>query len=166
MSDSPAARTYRMNAHWTQWCVWLCINYALVSLSLLIAGFVTPSLIRLTSATVLSFYSLLSLMMGALIGGGQYGFLRRAIPNGLVWIGITMAGCLGGVIVVLSVLHNWVMGAVVIGALVSLGQWWILRGTTRQAGWWIIISLLPWLLAIGFSAAGCTQSSSALMCAP
>jgi len=138
----------------------------LVSLSLLIAGFVTSSLIRLNTTTVLGFYSMLSLLMGALIGVGQYSFLRRAIPNGVVWLGISMAACLGGVIVVLSVLHNWVIGAVVIGAFISLAQWWVLRWTTRQAGWWIIISLLPWLLAVGFSAAGCTQSSSALMCAP
>lgn len=169
MSDTPhgpPAPMSRVNAHWTQWCAWFLINSVLVSLSLLIAGFVTSSLIRLTTTTVLAFYSVLGLLMSALIGAGQYGFLRRAIPNGVIWMAISMAACLGGVLLVVSVLHNWALGAIAIGALVSVGQWWILRWTTRQAGWWIIVSMLPWILVIVFSVAGCTPSSSPLMCAP
>jgi hypothetical protein len=169
MSDSPPVppvHMSRVNAHWTQWCVWFIINIVLVSLSLLIAGFVTSSLIRLTTTTVLAFYSVLSLLMSALIGIGQYSFLRRAIPNGVTWMAISMLACLGGVILVVSVLHNWAIGAVAIGALVSLGQWWVLRWTTRQAGWWIIVSMIPWILVIAFSVAGCNPSSSPLMCAP
>ncbi len=49
---------------------------------------------------------------------------------------------------------SWQAGAVTLvlfGFVLGIGQWFVLRGRVRQAGWWIAISALGWALAAALS---------------
>jgi hypothetical protein len=91
------------------------------------------------------------------IGGGvgigvlQWPILYRRIPRAWRWTVVTAVAWVGGSvllqIVVPSDLHL-LAGGLVLGPLVGLAQWLVLRQRVRWAGWWIVISTIAWITGL------------------
>jgi Na+/citrate or Na+/malate symporter len=114
------------SAFWFQWIVattlgWLLGGYLLANLPILPGG------------------------IGA--GALQWPILYRRVPRAWRWPVATALGWLAGALLLLFTvpadLNPWLAG-LVIGPIVGLGQWLILRSEVHWAGWWVIISTVAW----------------------
>jgi hypothetical protein len=92
-------------------------------------------------------------MIGLLTGILQYTLLRHYLPQMGWWIGATLSGWLlpfglGFVFTQFLTPDNntfsIMLGMFLIGATISLPQWWMLRQRVKHAFWWILISGLGW----------------------
>jgi hypothetical protein len=98
------------------------------------------------------------MLIGALIGGSQWMYLRWRIRGAIWWIPATAVGW--GVGLPFAVLVNFLAGSgfpaiiygVFVGAAVGLGQWTLLKRRTTPAGRWILMSVVA--LPIGIMIAG------------
>lgn len=117
-------------AFWFQWIVattlgWLLGGYLLANLPILPGG----------------------------IGAGvlQWPILYKRIPRAWRWAVVTALTWLAGALLLLlavpAALQPW-LGGLVVGPLVGLGQWLILRREVHWAGWWIVISTIAWLTGL------------------
>ncbi len=93
--------------------------------------------------------------VGVLIGVAQWVVLRQLVARAGGWILLTTAGWLAGVALILSgvllapgpdLMTSMLAGAI-IGALVGLAQWFILRQWVQLAAVWILINLVAWATA-------------------
>jgi hypothetical protein len=93
--------------------------------------------------------------MGLLTGFVQYILLRRYLPRMAWWIGATVLGwtmpmLVGRIITPLLERGNSIfpimLGMLLIGVIIALPQWWLLRQRVRHAWWWILASGLGWSL--------------------
>jgi hypothetical protein len=92
-------------------------------------------------------------LVGALLGLGQWFVLRRYLPRIEWWVIASFLGYAVGyslVLVPIPAVDEFGPAKLVLGLGSTLGilQWLTLRGRVPQAGWWIIISLAGWALAI------------------
>jgi hypothetical protein len=117
-------------AFWLQWIMattlgWLLGGYLLANLPILPGG----------------------------IGAGllQWPILYRRIPQAWRWILATALSWLAGALLLLqavpAALQPWLAG-LVIGPIVGLGQWLILRREVHWAGWWVVISTMAWITGL------------------
>jgi hypothetical protein len=92
-------------------------------------------------------------VIGLLVGFLQYLLLRRYLPRMLGWIPATFLGWLMPFVTgffILSVLGmqndtvSLMLGLWLIGAMVALPQWLVLRQRVRHAFWWILAGGLGW----------------------
>ena len=94
-------------------------------------------------------------MLGLFTGILQYALLRRYLPRMAWWIAATLLGWLLPFIVgfVFTALlpHGldpataWeVLGVALIGMVIALPQWWLLRRRVPHAAWWILASGIGW----------------------
>jgi hypothetical protein len=87
------------------------------------------------------------------IGAGvlQWPILYRRVPRAWRWMLATALSWLAGAIVLLlavpPALQTWLAG-LIIGPIVGLGQWFILRRQVRWAGWWLVISTIAWITGL------------------
>jgi hypothetical protein len=93
------------------------------------------------------FFSMFGLVMGVL----QYLLLRGRVPRAGWWIGATVIGwgvlprLLGAVVPAeVTSAPAPALAAALLGGLVALPQWWLLRRWVRQAGWWLVANCLGW----------------------
>ncbi|PKO12724.1 MAG: hypothetical protein CVU39_22415 [Chloroflexi bacterium HGW-Chloroflexi-10] len=93
--------------------------------------------------------------LGLLIGVGQYFFLRSYVPRLRWWIAATLLGCLlpFGVFHLLTLILAPIgdigllwrgIGMTMVGGLISLPQWLVLRRQVRHALWWIFAHGFGW----------------------
>jgi hypothetical protein len=101
------------------------------------------------------FLFLLLPMIGLLTGILQYTLLRHYLPHMGWWIGATLSGWLlpfglGFVFTQFLTPDNntfsIMLGLFLIGATISLPQWWMLRQRVNHAFWWIIAFGFGWWL--------------------
>jgi hypothetical protein len=94
-------------------------------------------------------------IIGLLTGILQYTLLRHYLPRMGWWIGATLLGwllpfLLGFVFTTFFTPDNSafsiMLGMFLIGATISLPQWWILHQRVRQAFWWVVTYGAGWWL--------------------
>lgn len=92
-------------------------------------------------------------VIGLLTGFLQYLLLRRYLPRMIGWIPATLLGWLMPFVtgfLILNVLglqndtFSLMLGLLLIGAMVALPQWLLLRQRVRHAFWWILAVGLGW----------------------
>lgn len=100
--------------------------------------------------------------IGLLTGILQYILLRRALPHMAWWIAATFFGWLmpfaaGFLIITLLNGRNdpfsIMIGLFLIGTVMAVPQWWLLRKRVRYAAWWILAHAVGWSVAGLFSLA-------------
>ncbi|MDJ0556474.1 MAG: hypothetical protein QNJ68_18945 [Microcoleaceae cyanobacterium MO_207.B10] len=99
---------------------------------------------------------------GAIVGLGQWFVLRNRIFRARWWvvvnivawilIGASSLGALGWIAprteqIWLRLFHGLINGAVV-GAVLGLGQWFVLRRQVYREEWWIVANILAWGLGL------------------
>ncbi len=97
------------------------------------------------------FPNLPAISAGVGVGVLQWPILYRRIARAWRWPLVTAVAWIGGSILlqiaVPSDLHLLLAG-LILGPLVGLAQWLILRQGVRWAGWWIIISTIAWITGL------------------
>ena len=92
-------------------------------------------------------------VIGLVTGFLQYLLLRRYLPRMIGWIPATLLGWLMPFVtgfLILNVLglqndtFSLMLGLLLIGAMVALPQWLLLRQRVRHAFWWILAVGLGW----------------------
>ncbi len=102
--------------------------------------------------------ALVTALMGAFFGLGQWLVLRRYLPRSGGWVLATLIGYS------VPLLFGRLLpggppplGPMTMGLQFGLGlgvlQWLVLRPRVYQAGWWVPISVAGWLLAFGLTGA-------------
>ena len=112
---------------------------------------------------------------GGFVGLCQWIILRRRVSRINGWIGLTVAGWVIGWTITLwgtgfteqlfsALPIGWATGPiepgapnlilstaalVVAGAVAGLGQWLLLRQNVKRAGWWILATVMGWVIAAG-----------------
>jgi hypothetical protein len=85
------------------------------------------------------------------VGVLQWPILYRRLPRAWRWMLATAVSWLAGAIFLLlavpPALQTWLAG-IIIGPIVGLGQWFILRRQVRWAGWWVVISTIAWITGL------------------
>jgi hypothetical protein len=81
----------------------------------------------------------------------QWPILYRRLPRAWRWVVATaLAWIEGATLLLLAVpaeLRPWLAG-LIIGPIVGLAQWLILRREVHWAGWWIVISTIAWITGL------------------
>ena len=108
------------------------------------------------------FVPLIGLVMGAL----QNTLLRRIFPHTKWWLPATFLGWSMGLLLVFGVrnviVYFWSaevyfasstldLNLVLLGLMVGVGQWLVLRRFLPKAGWWIVANLVGWGLVTLFT---------------
>jgi hypothetical protein len=94
-------------------------------------------------------------LFGLVLGLLQYLLLRRRVPRAGWWIAVTILGWTMplnlGALIPAEVIRAPApaLAAALLGGLVALPQWWLLRRWVPQAGWWLVANCLGWSL-VGF----------------
>lgn len=96
-------------------------------------------------------------IIGILTGLTQYALLHRYLRRKRWWVAATVLGWLLPFVVgaLFTTIFNsipakdsgsmWAMfGMPLIGAIVGLPQWWVLRQQVRHAAWWILANGIAW----------------------
>ncbi len=93
--------------------------------------------------------------LGAAIGLAQWLVMRRYLRGVGWWVLATLVGyavplSAGPIIPVRE--PSWLAGLAIFlmfGAILGILQWLTLRGRVYQAGWWMVISMIGWLVPCG-----------------
>jgi len=146
----------------TIWSKWVLFSIAGMLLSYLPARLLTMS-IDPTLYVVL--YTLVWLLMGAILSTMQWLVLRQWVKDFKQWIIITSVGFVAAAyistpIILLDMYYNLklpydlgrpfqldeVIFGTVFGAIMGLAQWFVLKRYFHQAMWWIVGSTVGWTL--------------------
>jgi hypothetical protein len=157
--------------HWYFYSGWVVLNI----LAVVMAWFITWGLMALIISLVgdriqvggqshitedFLFFDLLFPVIGLLTGFLQYLLLRRYLSHMTWWIAATLLGWLtpfvvGSLVINLLGMNNSTVsimtGLLMIGAVIAVSQWWVLRRQVRYAYWWIPAYGIGWGLAGLFS---------------
>ena len=146
--QNSSVTTQRIKVHPFWWTVWTLAHAVLITICFLMGGVISYLVVGESDAALPAFALLWALMMGISLGLGQYGLLRlrHIIPPLIPWLLITTTTLFLGVVLILSGLHSWMLSGLIMSGLVSLGQWVLLRATLHAAGWWMLVTLVPWMV--------------------
>lgn len=88
--------------------------------------------------------------IGLAVGILQWLVLRSRIPDAYWWIVATAGGWAIGWMVVMFVVEpgSGVLAGALIGAVVGLTQWLVLRQHVPLADWWLVVSTLGWVVGL------------------
>lgn len=98
---------------------------------------------------------------GVVIAGFQWTVLYRRIPKAWRWFLFSALGWIVGyiLVVVLAPRASGVLTGPVIGGILGLAQWSILKYEFEWAGWWIPISVLAWTTGLTIMPGALTSGS-------
>jgi hypothetical protein len=90
-------------------------------------------------------------VVGALLGIAQWLVIRRLIARSVWWIVVTTIGWILG-LVIGTIFHIIALGAigtgVVVGGIVGVLQFTVLRRYCFNSGWWVVASMAGWTLCL------------------
>ncbi|MBX2821490.1 MAG: VanZ family protein [Rhodothermaceae bacterium] len=86
---------------------------------------------------------------GLLIGVLQWLVLRWHVNQAIRWVGANALGVvlIGGVIFGVGILDStagWLIGVSLVGVVLGVLQWAVIRKVLPRAGWWVLASSLAW----------------------
>jgi serine/threonine-protein kinase len=83
---------------------------------------------------------------GVTIAAFQWAVLYKRIPNAWRWVVASSIGWIAGYTFYLLIFAEnlGILLGPVLGGVVGIAQWFLLRKEVDWAGWWIVISLLAW----------------------
>lgn len=88
---------------------------------------------------------------GAGAGIMQWPVLYHRLPRAWRWPVVTAAAWLGGSFLLLLAVpadRQVLLAGMILGPLVGLAQWLILRHEVHWAGWWIAMSTIAWITGL------------------
>ena len=89
------------------------------------------------------------IISGVLIAAMQWAVLYKRIKKSWLWFVLSSFAWIISIIVVLLFLPEGdLLSAVILGGMLGLTQWEILRVNFYWAGWWIPISILAWVTGL------------------
>jgi len=77
----------------------------------------------------------------------QWPILYQRIPKAWRWAVVSAAAWIVGSILLLTAVPKdiqFLASGLILGAIMGVAQWLILRHTVRWAGWWIVMSIVAW----------------------
>jgi hypothetical protein len=123
---------------WIAWVQWLFLT----TLGWLLGIFFTTQIDALLGDRI---GLIAELGIGLAIGLMQWIKLRSLNPHSAWWIVATGLGwALALELVRLVGLDDIELRGALIGSILGVGQWFVLRRSFGQAGWWIVVSALAW----------------------
>ena len=142
-----AMTTQRITVHPLWLAVWTFGNGFLITVCFVMAGFISYLVVGESDAALPAFALLVALIAGISLGLGQYGLLRlcRIVLPLVPWLMSTTVPVVLGMALIISGLPNWILSGLIIGGLIGLVQWMFLRATLHAAGWWMVVTLVPWI---------------------
>jgi len=104
------------------------------------------------------------LVIGSAVGISQWLVLRRRIPSTGWWIVLTIVSFGVGKALAVALLPDAatlpadVLTGAIIGAVVGIAQWLVLRRSVSSAAWWVPATAAAW--AVGWSAIGAAEGAT------
>jgi hypothetical protein len=107
------------------------------------------------------FTGLPMLAAGVVIAGFQWTVLYRRIPKAWRWFLLSALGWIAGYIFVVLLIPAElnVLTGPILGGILGLAQWSILKDEFDWAGWWIPLSLLAWTTGLTIMPGALTSGS-------
>ena len=98
---------------------------------------------------------------GVAIAALQWAVLNQRIQRAWRWAVVSSLGWIIGVIllVIFAPTGLNIFAAPLLGGILGLGQWFVLRSDFRWAGWWIVISILAWTIGLAIMPGSLTSGS-------
>ncbi len=89
---------------------------------------------------------------GILAGALQWAVLRPQVNEAGWWVlaSVAAAAVVGVLVFAIGALNvdvGWVLGVALLGAVVGVLQWLLLRGQFAHAGWWVVVSGVGWVVS-------------------
>jgi hypothetical protein len=86
------------------------------------------------------------IMSGAIVAAFQSVVLYKRIQKAWRWAVLSSLGWIAGYIflVITFPTHSGLLLGPVMGGVIGVFQWFILRGEVDWSGWWIVISIMAW----------------------
>ena len=83
---------------------------------------------------------------GVTVAAFQWAVLYKRIRKAWRWALLSSLGWIVGYILLLSAFstNSWLLLGPIMGGVIGLMQWFILRTELDWSGWWIVISILAW----------------------
>ena len=151
---------------WFFYLGWVVLNAITIIMAWYIAWELISLIVKIVGSTIqvggqirftedFLFFYVLFPIIGLLAGIIQYTLLRRYLPEMIWWIGATILGWLtpffsGYFIITLLEQRNDTLaimfGMLLVGAVIAVPQWWMLRKRVRYASWWILAYGFGWCI--------------------
>ncbi len=98
---------------------------------------------------------------GVAIAALQWAVLNHRIQRAWRWAAVSSMGWIVGVIflVILAPTDQNILAAPLLGGILGLGQWFLLRDEVDWAGWWIVSSILAWTIGLVIMPGSLTSGS-------
>jgi hypothetical protein len=128
-------------------------DYAILRvITIFVGDFIYVDGVRHITEDYLWWYTFVPIV-GLLTGLLQYGLLRRYLPHMGWWVLATTGGWLLGALLI--VISGWLnfwsyksfdifLAFIVMGLLIGVGQWLLLRRRLPRAGWWVGANVVGW----------------------
>jgi hypothetical protein len=97
------------------------------------------------------FRGLPAISAGVGVGILQWPILYRRLPQAWRWPLVTAVAWIGGSILMQIAVPSelqLLLAGLILGPIVGLAQWLVLRQGMRWAGWWIIICTIAWITGL------------------
>jgi hypothetical protein len=110
---------------------------------------ITTALGWILGSLLLPYISAIAAGVG--VGVMQWPVLHHRIPRAWRWPAVTAVAWMGGSLflrLATPPVAQVLLGGIVLGPLVGLAQWLILRREVHWAGWWIVISTMAWVTGL------------------
>ena len=89
------------------------------------------------------------IISGVLIAAMQWAVLYKRIKKAWLWFALSSFAWIISILVILLFLPEGdLLSSVILGGMLGLTQWEILRVNFYWAGWWIPISILAWITGL------------------
>jgi hypothetical protein len=80
----------------------------------------------------------------------QWPILYQRVPKAWRWAVASAGTWIAGSILLATLPGDlqFLLGGLILGAMMGIAQWFILRQEVRWAGWWIVMSMIAWITGL------------------